>query len=510
MDPDDPYLGWAAQWLAKPGAIGTLDVEPIASRLASISEFLPLDVDETEQARIGEFVPILEALLAHYPDHARLTCASACIIRKTGDLGRALELARRAVELEPSFHAFLCLARVEGDQEDLDAARTSYQSAAEQAGTESEKLQARSELGALLCAQGQIGEGLGLLDGVLAQDASHELARLATAFYLALRDGDDSRYDEVREYADQHPDSHVARDYLERFEAAWLHPTRPAAVDETLIASAEQALTELQEHDADCERFGASTHQYELEPPLSESILRELEQECETQLPIDYAAFLLRAGAWGAGPGYGLLPPDTPAQRTLLRGQFPHKRAVRQHHLRHSAQADACPAEPLNGVLALAHWGCDCISFLVVSGPRAGSIWLDLRAVGEGLVPTHNSFSEWYGEWIQTAAIGEWPELPIEPGACPIPRTIAAHLHAWEAERGLAAGSLSEDDSRHALSQIPVGGVANVAKGAYYFDDGEAIPPCPLCEHFLTHFREHRMLKPGQIRAGAQPRLARC
>ncbi len=318
VDPEDPYLGWAVRWLREPGAIESIDVDPLALRLGSIADHLPLDVDEFERERIAEFVPVLDALLAHHPNHPRLVCAAASILRKANELERALELAGRAVALEPSFRAFMCLAQVEGSRADLDAARTSYESARRLGRDEAERSEAQAELGSLLCAQGNTDAGLALLGEALARDPGQELALLARAYYEALRDDDEARFLEVRQYADSHPDSSLAHDYLRRFQAEWLHPAPALEVHEGFIAGARAAVEELGAHDPDCEQFGAATHRYTLGPPLGEDVLGELERSSGVKLPVDYAAFVRRVGMSGAGPGYGLLPIDTPAQRALL------------------------------------------------------------------------------------------------------------------------------------------------------------------------------------------------
>jgi tetratricopeptide (TPR) repeat protein len=509
VDPEDPYLGWAVRWLREPGALESIEVEPIAFRLASIADHLPLDVDEFERERIAEFVPLLDALLARHPNYPRLVGAAASILRKAGELPRALELAQRAVGLDPSFRTFMCLARAEGSLQDLAAARTSYQSAGELAREEGERLGAQAELGALLCAQAHTETGLALLGEVLARDPGQELAFLARAYYEALRDDDQSRFAEVGQFAERHPDSSLARDYLERFQAEWLHPAPPLEVHEGFIAGARAAVEELGAHDPDFEHFGAATHRYALGPPLPDDSLGELERTSGAKLPADYAAFVARVSAGGAGPGYGLLPLDTRAQLALLAGEFPYQRPVRPTQRKLEAGQLEALEKPLGGVVALAHHGCDYMSVLVVRGPRAGSVWIDLRAAGLGLVPTHDSFSDWYRDWLRATAAGEWPELPVEPGICAVFQLITGHLHAAEEKLDLAAGSLTEEQTRLALAELPTGSVGALAQKSFYYDEGDGIPPCPVCEHMFAYFIEHRLLRPEQIRPGVVPRMAR-
>jgi tetratricopeptide (TPR) repeat protein len=509
VDPQDPYLGWAVRWLRAPGAVESIEVEPIARRLAAIADQLPLDVDQFERERIAEFVPVSDALLARHPRHPRLACAAACILRKIGELERARELAESAVKLDPSFSSFVCLARVEGSLGDLAAARTSYESARELAREETERLRAQAELGALLCAQAETGSGLALLREVLGRDPGQELAFLALNYHEALRDDDEARFAEVEQYAEGHPDSSLARDYLDRFRADLLYPVRSPEVDETFVSGAREAIDELRSHDPDCEEFGAASHRYVLAPPLSRDLIDEIERTHGVGLPVDYVAFVTAVGAHGAGPGYGLLSLDLPGQLTLLDGEFPHRRPVRPTGKQLAPGKLETLGKPLGGVVALAHQGCDYLSFLVIRGPRAGSVWMDLRAAGLGLVPTHDTFNDWYRYWLRATDGGEWPELPVEPGTCAFFRLITSHLHAAEEKLGLVPGSLTEEQTREALATLPSGTVGAVARRSFYYDEGDGIPPCPVCEHMLGYFVEHRLLRPEQIRPGLAPRIAR-
>ncbi len=56
------------------------------------------------------------------------------------------------------------------------------------------------------------------------------------------------------------------------------------------------------------EVFGAFGHRWLVEEPLTLGELAELEAQAGVRLPEEYRDFLLRVGAGGAGPAYGLFP----------------------------------------------------------------------------------------------------------------------------------------------------------------------------------------------------------
>lgn len=74
------------------------------------------------------------------------------------------------------------------------------------------------------------------------------------------------------------------------------------------IAQIRALLGRLREADRKLLVFGASFHQYNLEPPLPEAAVRAWENRHGVELPAAYRAFLLEPGNGGAGPFYGVFP----------------------------------------------------------------------------------------------------------------------------------------------------------------------------------------------------------
>ena len=60
--------------------------------------------------------------------------------------------------------------------------------------------------------------------------------------------------------------------------------------------------------DINCAMFGASTHQYVLNPPIRKSFVRGVEERYGFKLPEDYFYFITEVGDGGAGPDYGITP----------------------------------------------------------------------------------------------------------------------------------------------------------------------------------------------------------
>lgn len=140
--------------------------------------------------------------------------------------------------------------------------------------------------------------------------------------------------------------------------------------------------------------FGASEHRYRVNPPIDEQLLASFETEQHVVLPDDYKRFLVEVGDGGAGPHYGLLPFGRSLGPGDIRKPFPLTEAFTPD------DSDDIQDRHFDGYLLLSSMGCGYWSFLVVTGPAAGTVWEDFLAGDGGLRPTGHSFASWYNAWL--------------------------------------------------------------------------------------------------------------
>lgn len=184
--------------------------------------------------------------------------------------------------------------------------------------------------------------------------------------------------------------------------------------------------------------FGADSHGYKLNPPLSAAVITKFEKKYECLLPPDYKRFLIEVGNGGAGPYYGLfklgemdgLGQDYEKWKEHdgfigdLSAPFPHTTAWNDltgapdenedDEEEYDRQVELFERvywreENVNGAIPICHLGCAYRQWLVITGPEAGNIWCDDRADGKGLSPlaasgkTRVTFYEWYRGWLDEA-----------------------------------------------------------------------------------------------------------
>ncbi|ARF52922.1 hypothetical protein B1H19_00760 [Streptomyces gilvosporeus] len=194
--------------------------------------------------------------------------------------------------------------------------------------------------------------------------------------------------------------------------------------------------------------FPGYGHNFELLPVLTADQLRAVERWLGTELPEEYRTFLLQVGAGGAGPDYGLFPmqppgPDTPPAtghcalpfRPELtaeldahewaeprRADFPDDDAFAAAFASWDARHGELYEALSEGTLCISSQGCAYYTLLVATGPQRGTIWEDVRTVGEGVVPVelrgkpgHVSFAEWYLNWLEHAERRAWDTTTAPP-----------------------------------------------------------------------------------------------
>lgn len=213
-------------------------------------------------------------------------------------------------------------------------------------------------------------------------------------------------------------------------------------MNEDSWAGVRERVLRLAEHPEADKVFGARGHGFRLGPVMSEEQLRALEADLGVGLPAQYRSFLLRVGAGGAGPHYGLMTPSlgddgwqwhgvglvfsaqpTSAefagrpfvaevlQRELaaLGAREPEADAfASDEEFRHAHAAwdaryeELCDAQEA-GMVFLSEQGCGYTSLLVMTGPHRGAIWEDLRPMDRGIEPTGHDFAHWYRSWLERA-----------------------------------------------------------------------------------------------------------
>jgi hypothetical protein len=190
--------------------------------------------------------------------------------------------------------------------------------------------------------------------------------------------------------------------------------------------------------------FGSNSHEFKLNPTLSEEAVLQFERRHRVVLPEQYRGFLIHVGNGGAGPYYGLFKlgemddgfDNKPWNENdgfvgSLSSSFTHTgpwNDLSEEPIFDESRSTDLEYEDeygekltewenrvywnsanMNGAVPICHVGCALRLWLVLTGPEAGNVWDDLRADKQGIQPVKQagqdrvSFLQWYCDWLDDA-----------------------------------------------------------------------------------------------------------
>ena len=197
-------------------------------------------------------------------------------------------------------------------------------------------------------------------------------------------------------------------------------------------------LQQLAKKDRKRKVFGASAHDYQLNPSLDAEVVASFEADHEITLPEDYRRFITKIGNGGAGPFYGLFPfghfDEGPWKVGVLVGDvgkpFPHTEPWNlgdefwakepeypdgvseeeeerlNEEWNNLLEAEYWSPKVVKGAIPICHIGCLLRQWLVVHGEQRGYVWTDYRVDCAGLFPLKDTagkqitFADWYLGWL--------------------------------------------------------------------------------------------------------------
>jgi hypothetical protein len=196
-----------------------------------------------------------------------------------------------------------------------------------------------------------------------------------------------------------------------------------------LLSGVAEKLDTLKRLDRRQTVFGAGSHKYR-SICVTPTALSALEYDMQVKLPDEYRNWLLNVG-YGAGPYYGLYPPERVLARfrSYVSGTggevaSPASITARQvdRYLEQVRTAGSyvgirITADTFDGAVPIGEQGCSGETFLVVSGPLAGTVF------GES------------GDLIDepwTAAAAFWPDSFVrDPYSLPHPLSFLNWMESW-------------------------------------------------------------------------------
>lgn len=189
------------------------------------------------------------------------------------------------------------------------------------------------------------------------------------------------------------------------------------------IKTIKEKLEKLIKLDKDFSIFGSESHEYIINPKLTEEEIQNFEKKNQITLPDEYREYLKNIGNGGAGPFYGLLELEDNDNNLMdLSMEFPYTydkplklfevyetmdEIDDENEEEQEQFLNEIYEKSVRGIIFLAHEGCGMYSVLVIKGEEYGNIWYFDFANDAGAYPLISKktgksmkFFEWMEVWI--------------------------------------------------------------------------------------------------------------
>ncbi len=169
--------------------------------------------------------------------------------------------------------------------------------------------------------------------------------------------------------------------------------------------------------DTEFTEFGSSSHEYQMDPVLSQAELEQWQREHGLVLPEPFAQFLLEIGNGGAGPYYGIYSLEEATSYTeplalslpaILRPRMPRAEwnqliapLIWDEDIS-DEQYEQTSSQILGGMLCIGTQGCDYDMYLVLDGEYRGRIVYtnDFYEDAPFFFVYDLTFLDWYERWL--------------------------------------------------------------------------------------------------------------
>ena len=211
--PDLPYIDWAIALVKHPQSSGAIALGRVEWFLAKVVEQFP-QLAREGRPTLDKLALFLQAVKGSQAYDGQFLFLGAAILRRLGEMERALEFAQEACEIDPGYNSVVAVANVYRDQGEVDEALKFYRRALR---AQPEDVAVRLDMADMLWDVRRLDEAEALYREVLDRERQHAWALPS---YYALRydkEIDPKWKEKLDKYAASHPDNQRAQELAQRF-----------------------------------------------------------------------------------------------------------------------------------------------------------------------------------------------------------------------------------------------------------------------------------------------------
>jgi tetratricopeptide (TPR) repeat protein len=214
--PDVPYLEWGIAWLEHPGAQGRVDSGSVERFLAEVVQNWPMlsAPDGPGRPTVERLPRLIHAVRKTGLRGNHLLFLSASVLRRTGAVADALQVAREAYQLYPGYEAAVAVAYALREQGDISGAFAAYEKALEH---DPHDLAVRLDMADMLWDNSYLDGAERLYGEVLQREPHHPWALPSYYSLQYKRTGQEAWREHLEAYASANPDNDRARFLMRDF-----------------------------------------------------------------------------------------------------------------------------------------------------------------------------------------------------------------------------------------------------------------------------------------------------
>jgi len=192
MQPDAPFLLWAAEWAARPEAVAAVSAEDLEKKvvpalLRMISNCpSPVKPEDPRRKNVDACSQVLGAFYAQHPQHAFVVFAIASTLRRQGQFDSAIQFASFAYQLSSDWNTTIGLACAYRDAKKVDEAVQWFRHAFSQS---PDDVAALLDVGDTYLDADRFDEAIGAYREVLAKAANDDWAQTSILYATYKKSG---------------------------------------------------------------------------------------------------------------------------------------------------------------------------------------------------------------------------------------------------------------------------------------------------------------------------------
>jgi len=238
------YLVWVVEWLTSHPNVETTEIETITMYvmrdMQNYTSGRPIPPEQ--QAQYNQILPALEAIRKKNSTHGHYHSILSSLLRRIDQIDTALTYAKQGYQLKPEYLTALMVALVYRDSQDYENALSWYKTSVTHNPMD---VPVHLDIADMFIQMNQRADAIDYYRRAMRLDPNNSWATPHYYYYSYFEDKDTQHLDDLKTYAEQHPDIELAQNLYQRL----MHYINAKAYVNYIPTPAEAGLSALRQID---------------------------------------------------------------------------------------------------------------------------------------------------------------------------------------------------------------------------------------------------------------------